>query len=73
VGHMQRGGNPTVFDRILGLRTGVKAVELIEKENFGKMAALKGNKIVPVSLEEAISKIKTVNKEWIDFAKIFFK
>ena len=73
IGHMQRGGNPTVFDRILGLRTGVKAVELIEKEDFGKMAALKGNKIIAVPLEKAIKDIKTVNKEWIDFAKIFFK
>ena len=73
IGHMQRGGNPTVFDRVLGLRTGVKAVELIEKEDFGKMAALKGNKIIAVPLEKAIKDIKAVNKEWIDFAKIFFK
>lgn len=73
IGHMQRGGNPTVFDRVLGLRTGVKAVELIEKEDFGKMAALKGNKIIAVPLEKAIKDIKAVNKEWINFAKIFFK
>lgn len=73
IGHIQRGGNPTVFDRILGLRTGVKAMELIEKEDFGKMAAMKGNRIVSVPLEEATTEIKVVNKEWIDFAKIFFK
>ncbi len=73
IGHMQRGGNPTVFDRILGLRTGVKAMELIEKDDYGKMAALKGNKVVSVPLEEATREIKVVNKEWINFAKIFFK
>lgn len=73
IGHIQRGGNPTVFDRILGLRTGVKAVELIEKEDYGKMAALKGNEVIAVPLEEATREIKKVDKEWIDFAKIFFK
>jgi 6-phosphofructokinase 1 len=73
IGHMQRGGIPTVFDRILGLRTGVKAMELIEKQDFGKMAALKGNKIIAVPLEEATKDIKKVSKEWLAFAKIFFK
>jgi 6-phosphofructokinase 1 len=73
IGHIQRGGNPTIFDRILGLRTGVKAMELIEKEDFGKMAAMRGNKIVSVPLEEATREIKIVNKEWISFAKVFFK
>lgn len=73
IGHMQRGGTPTVFDRILGLRTGVKAVELIEQEDFGKMAALKGNEVVAVPLEEATKEIKVVDAEWINFAKIFFK
>lgn len=73
IGHMQRGGIPTVFDRILGLRTGVKAVEMIESQQFGKMAAMKGNEIVTVPLEEATAEIKRVTQEWIDFAKIFFK
>ena len=73
IGHMQRGGNPTIFDRILGLRTGVKAVELIEKEDYGKMAALQGNEVIAVPMEEATRDIKKVNREWIDFAKIFFK
>ena len=73
IGHMQRGGNPTVFDRILGLRTGVKAMELIEKNDYGKMAALKGNRVVSVPLVDATGEIKIVSKEWIKFAKIFFK
>ena len=70
IGHMQRGGNPTVFDRILGLRTGVKAMELIEKDDYGKMAALKGNKVVSVPLEEATRR-KGLNKEWINLPKFF--
>jgi 6-phosphofructokinase 1 len=73
IGHMQRGGIPTVFDRILGLRSGVKAVELIKQQEFGKLAALKGNEIIGIPLEEATSKIKTVNQEWINLARIFFK
>ena len=70
---MQRGGIPTVFDRMLGLRTGVKAMELIKEENFGKMAAMKGNDIVAVPLAEATDEIKRVTREWLEFAKIFCK
>jgi len=73
IGHIQRGGIPSVFDRMLGLRTGVKAIEMIEQQEFGKMAALKGNEMITVSLEEATGAIKTVSPEWIEFAKIFFK
>ena len=73
IGHMQRGGIPTVFDRILGLRTGVKAVQLIEQGGYGKMAALKGNDIIDVPLEEATREIKKVSQQWLDFAELFFK
>ena len=73
IGHMQRGGIPTVFDRILGLRSGVTAVNLIKENKFGYMAALKGNEVVGVPLEEAVSKLKIVDKKWWEFAKIFFK
>ncbi len=73
IGHMQRGGIPTIFDRILGLRTGVKAVDLIEKQEFGKMAALRGNEMIAVPLEEATREIKKVPREWLEFARIFFK
>jgi len=73
IGHIQRGGIPSVFDRMLGLRTGVKAIEMIEQQEFGRMAALKGNEMITVSLEEATGEIKTVSPEWIEFAKIFFK
>ncbi|MCK9594687.1 MAG: ATP-dependent 6-phosphofructokinase [Candidatus Omnitrophica bacterium] len=71
-GHIQRGGSPTAFDRILGTRFGVKAVELITKKDFGKMVALRGNSIVAVPLEEAVKELKTVDMELYDIAKVFF-
>jgi 6-phosphofructokinase 1 len=52
LGHLQRGGSPTPTDRVLATRLGAKAVELIETKQFGYMAALKGNDIVAVKLEE---------------------
>jgi len=72
LGHVQRGGTPTANDRFLSTRFGVKAVELIKNEDFGKMVALQGNKIVSVSLEEALSRPKTVDMELYDIAKVFF-
>jgi len=72
LGHVQRGGTPTAHDRILATRFGVAAVELIKNENFGKMVALQGNKIVPIELEEAVSKSKTVDMDLYDIAKVFF-
>ena len=58
IGHIQRGGSPTLFDRILGTRVGVAAADLVGQGKFGLMVALKGNDIVPVSLEEATAKLK---------------
>jgi phosphofructokinase-like protein len=72
LGHVQRGGTPTAYDRVLATRFGVAAVNLLKDENHGKMVALRGNKIVPVELEEAISKPKTVDMELYEIAKIFF-
>lgn len=61
LGHLQRGGSPTPFDRILGTRFGVKAVELLANGEFGQMVALKGAKIESVPLEDAISQLKRVD------------
>ncbi len=72
LGHLQRGGAPTAFDRILGTRFGVKAVEEALKENFGQMVCLEGNKIGAIPIEEAIGKLKTVDMELYEIAKIFF-
>ncbi|MDD5465298.1 MAG: 6-phosphofructokinase [Candidatus Omnitrophica bacterium] len=72
LGHIQRGGSPTAFDRVLGTRLGVKAVELIKNKKFGKMVALAGIKIIDVPLEEAVKALKTVDMELYDIAKVFF-
>ncbi len=72
LGHIQRGGTPSAFDRVLGTRFGIKAMELVLEKNFGKMAALKGNKVAAASLEEAVRELKTVDMELYDIAKIFF-
>ena len=72
LGHVQRGGTPTAYDRVLATRFGVAAVELIKNSDFGKMVALQGNKIVPINLEEAVSKSKTVDMDLYEIATIFF-
>lgn len=72
LGHLQRGGSPTAFDRILATRYGIAAVDLIEKKDFGKMVALRGNQIVAVNLEEGVSKSKTVDMDLYEIAKTFF-
>ena len=72
LGHVQRGGTPTAHDRVLATRFGIAAVELVKSGDFGKMVALQGNKIVPINLEEAVSKSKTVDMELYELAKVFF-
>ncbi|OIO36365.1 MAG: 6-phosphofructokinase [Candidatus Omnitrophica bacterium CG1_02_44_16] len=72
LGHIQRGGSPTAFDRILGTRFGVKAVELIENQEFGKMVSLSGTKIIAVPLEKGVEKLKTVDMDLYNIAKVFF-
>ncbi|MBU2591170.1 MAG: ATP-dependent 6-phosphofructokinase [Nitrospinota bacterium] len=60
LGHIQRGGTPSAFDRILSTRFGVEAVKLVNEKNFGKMVSLRTPDIVPVSLEDAVGQIKYV-------------
>ncbi len=72
LGHIQRGGSPTAFDRVLGTRFGVKAVELVKNKKFGRMVALAGLKIIDVPLEEAVKDLKTVDMELYNIAKVFF-
>lgn len=72
LGHIQRGGTPTAFDRVLGTRFGVKAVELVKLGKFGYMAALRGRDIVEVPLADAVGALKTVPMELYDVAKKFF-
>jgi 6-phosphofructokinase 1 len=72
LGHIQRGGSPTAFDRVLGLRYGVKAVDLIHEGKSGMMVCLRGNEITAVPIAEALTKLKLVDQQWVDTATIFF-
>ncbi len=72
LGHIQRGGSPSAFDRMLGTRFGEKAVKIVKQGLFGHMVALRGNEIVPIKIEEATSKLKTVDAAFYEMAKTFF-
>jgi phosphofructokinase-like protein len=61
LGHTQRGGTPSPYDRVLSTRFGVAAVDLIARHGFGKMVALRGDRIECVGIEEAIGKMKAVD------------
>ena len=72
LGHLQRGGTPTAFDRVLGTRMGVAAADLAVSGTHGVMVAAKGADIVPVSLEEACADIRGVDQATYDVAQTFF-
>ena len=72
LGHIQRGGSPTSRDRVLATRFGLAAADLAHAGKFGRMAALHGDRIVDVSLEEATKALKQVPPEWYEVAKAFF-
>lgn len=71
LGHIQRGGSPTAFDRVLGTRLGLGAGRLVLEKKFGRMVALAGTKIVDVALSDAVGQMKTVSQDWIDDAYAF--
>ena len=72
LGHVQRGGSPTPRDRVLATRYGLKAADLVHEGRFGRMAALRGDSIVDVSLDEATAELKTVPEDWYEVARAFF-
>ena len=72
LGHLQRGGTPSAYDRILATRFGIRAIDMVHEGKFGRMCALQGNKITDVSIEEAASKSKTVDMEIFNLAGVFF-
>ena len=72
LGHIQRGGTPTPRDRVLATRFGLKAADLALAGEFGTMAALRGDDVIAVSLDEATAELKLVTPEWYDVAKAFF-
>jgi 6-phosphofructokinase 1 len=72
LGHVQRGGSPTPRDRVLATRFGLHAADLVEEERWGRMAALHGDEIVDVALEEATRELKQVPERWYRVARAFF-
>jgi 6-phosphofructokinase 1 len=72
LGHIQRGGTPSAFDRVIATRFGVKAMDLVLEKKFGYMASLQGTEVKEVPIEVAVGKLKTVDMRLFDLAKIFF-
>jgi 6-phosphofructokinase 1 len=72
LGHIQRGGTPTAFDRWLATRFGLHAIDAVQERDFGKMVALRGTEIVRVPLAEATAKLKTVDASLYEEAQVFF-
>ncbi len=72
LGHLQRGGEPSAFDRVLGTRLGLKVVDLIEEGKYGYMASVQGVEITAVPLAQAVGVLKTVPPERYNEATTFF-
>jgi phosphofructokinase-like protein len=73
LGHIQRGGSPSAFDRVLATRYGLGAIDMVHRGEFGSMAALRANKIISISLKEAVSKNRTVDPEMIQMVDGLFQ
>ena len=73
LGHIQRGGSPSCFDRVLGLRLGFKAGELVVAKDYGNMVALQGTKIVKADLDKAVTERKEVDFDMYKSASLLFK
>lgn len=71
LGHIQRGGTPTAYDRIIGTRFGFKAVEMVVAKKFGEMVSLRDNKMRSVKIEEAVHQHKTIDADLYAIAKTF--
>lgn len=72
LGHLQRGGTPTAFDRVLGTRYGIAAIDLVQGGDWGKMVALQGDEIVALPLERGVGELKRVGEELYDISRVFF-
>jgi ATP-dependent phosphofructokinase / diphosphate-dependent phosphofructokinase len=72
LGHIQRGGTPTAFDRVLATRFGLHAIDAAHEADYGKMVALRGTDIVRVPLAEATAELKTVPAARYEEAQVFF-
>jgi len=72
LGHLQRGGSPNAFDRVLATRFGIAAIDLVYEGKFGEMVAIQGNAIVSVPLKDVVGKLKTVDLKLYEIAATFF-
>jgi ATP-dependent phosphofructokinase / diphosphate-dependent phosphofructokinase len=73
LGHIQRGGTPTAFDRVLATRFGVAAIDAVHDRAFGQMVALQADQVVRVPLSDAVKELKTVDHELLhDVAEVFW-
>ena len=72
LGHLQRGGSPNSYDRVLATRFGIAAIDLIHEGKFGQMVAIQGNIMVSVPLKDVIGKRKTVDSKLYEIAATFF-
>jgi 6-phosphofructokinase 1 len=72
LGHVQRGGTPVAFDRVLATRFGVAAMDAIAAGRFGTMVALRGTEIIEVDLEEALREPKLLDPALYETAELFF-
>jgi ATP-dependent phosphofructokinase / diphosphate-dependent phosphofructokinase len=73
LGHIQRGGSPSAFDRVLATRYGLGAIDMVHRGEFGRMAAVRANKIVSIPLKEAISTNRVVDDEMIQIVDGLFE
>ncbi len=71
LGHVQRGGTPTEFDRVLATRYGYHAAELADAGNFGRMVSLQGTEMTSVPLKWVMG-VKTVDLKYLELARTFF-
>ena len=71
LGHIQRGGTPTAFDRVLATRFGVAAIDAVHAGDFDHMVALQAGQIVRVPLAEAVTELKTVDPGLLEVAELF--
>lgn len=72
LGHIQRGGEPTGYDRVLSTRLGTAAIDLVHNNGFGRMVSLRGTDIVDVPLTDAIDSVKSVPQDRWDEASVLF-
>nr|WSZ95600.1 6-phosphofructokinase [Streptomyces sp. NBC_00857] len=72
LGHVQRGGTPSAFDRWLATRFGLHAIDAVRDGDYGKMVALRGTDIVRVPIAEATARLKTVGPELYEEVSVFF-